>query len=118
MKQKKNLYYLVTSHWMFSFYFSINGIDWLLFQMGKNYYSQLFLEECKHVVKEKEVTRHITDVTKKCIAYFLKGYVYNTLKYTLNCIYKIFIQIRPFKLNCLIRVWNKSVLKLKQTFNL
>ena len=86
--------------------------------MGKNYYSQLFLEECKHVVKEKEVTRHITDVTKKCIAYFLKGYVYNTLKYTLNCIYKIFIQIRPFKLNCLIRVWNKSVLKLKQTFNL
>ena len=35
-------------------------IDFCL-KMGKNYYSQLFLEGCKHVVKEKEVTRHITE---------------------------------------------------------
>ena len=28
--------------------------------MVKNYYFQLFLEECKYIVKEKEVTRHIT----------------------------------------------------------
>ena len=27
----------------------------------KNYYVQVFLEECKHIVKEKEVTRHITE---------------------------------------------------------
>ena len=30
------------------------------FKMVKNYYFQLFLEECKYIVKEKEVTRHIT----------------------------------------------------------
>ena len=28
--------------------------------MGKNYYPQVFLEECKYIVKEKKVTRHIT----------------------------------------------------------
>ena len=32
-----------------------------VFRMGKNYYSQVFLEECKYVVKEKEVNRHITE---------------------------------------------------------
>ena len=30
-------------------------------KMGKNYYSQVFLEECKYIAKEKEVTRHITE---------------------------------------------------------
>ena len=30
------------------------------FKMSKNYYLQVFLEECKYIVKEKEVTRHIT----------------------------------------------------------
>ena len=29
--------------------------------MGKNYYSQVALEECKCVAKEKEVPRHITE---------------------------------------------------------
>ena len=33
---------------------------WLFFKMGKKYYCQEFLEECKYIVKEKEVTRHIT----------------------------------------------------------
>ena len=32
--------------------------------MGKNYYSQVFLEECKYTVKEKEVTMHITEDTE------------------------------------------------------
>ena len=32
-----------------------------VFKMGKSYYRQVFLEECKYIVKEKEVTRHITE---------------------------------------------------------
>ena len=36
---------------------SINSI----FGMGKNYYPQVVLEECKRIVKIKEVTRHITE---------------------------------------------------------
>ena len=29
--------------------------------MGKNYYPQVFLEECKYVVKEKIMLKYITD---------------------------------------------------------
>ena len=29
--------------------------------MGKNYYPQVFLEEYKYIVKEKEVTWYITE---------------------------------------------------------
>ena len=32
-----------------------------VFKMSKNHYPQVFLEECKYIVKEKEVTRHITE---------------------------------------------------------
>ena len=32
--------------------------------MGKNYYPQVFLEECKCTVKEKDVTRRITEDLK------------------------------------------------------
>ena len=32
-----------------------------VFRTGKNYYPQMFLEECKYVVKEKKVTEYITD---------------------------------------------------------
>ena len=32
-----------------------------VFKMAKNYYPHVFLEECKYIVKEKEVTRHITE---------------------------------------------------------
>ena len=32
-----------------------------LIKMCKNYHPQTFLEKCKNVVKEKEVTRHITE---------------------------------------------------------
>ena len=32
-----------------------------VFKIGKNYYPQVFLEECKYFVKEKEVTKHITE---------------------------------------------------------
>ena len=44
--------------------FFISGIDWLCFKMGKNCYPQFFLEECKYIVKEKQVTRHITEELK------------------------------------------------------
>ena len=32
-----------------------------VFSTGKNYYSQVFLEECKFVVKEKKMPGYITD---------------------------------------------------------
>ena len=38
---------------------SVILIDFV-FKIGKNYYPQMFLEECKYIVKEKEVTRQIT----------------------------------------------------------
>ena len=33
----------------------------LVFRKGKSYYPQVFLEECKYFVKEKEVPEYITD---------------------------------------------------------
>ena len=39
---------------------SVVFID-LVFKMEKKYYPQVFLEECKCIVKEREVTRHITE---------------------------------------------------------
>ena len=35
-----------------------------VFRTGKNYYPQVFLEECKYVVKEKKMPEYITDNTK------------------------------------------------------
>ena len=32
-----------------------------VFKMNKNYYLKLLLEECKYIVKEKEVTRRNTE---------------------------------------------------------
>ena len=32
-----------------------------VFKMGKSYYPQVFLEECKYIVKEKDVTSHIIE---------------------------------------------------------
>ena len=32
-----------------------------VFRTGKNYYSQVFLEECKYVVKEKKMPKYIID---------------------------------------------------------
>ena len=32
-----------------------------VFRTGKNYYPQVFLEECKYVVKEKKMPKFITD---------------------------------------------------------
>ena len=32
-----------------------------VFRTGKNYYPQVFLEECKYVVKEKKMPQYITD---------------------------------------------------------
>ena len=32
-----------------------------VFKVNKNYYLQVFLEECKYFIKGKEVTRHITE---------------------------------------------------------
>ena len=35
-----------------------------VFRTGKNYYPQVFLEECKYVVKEKKIPKYITDDIK------------------------------------------------------
>ena len=32
-----------------------------VFRTGKNYYPQVFLEECKYVVKEREIPKYIID---------------------------------------------------------
>ena len=32
-----------------------------VFRTGKNYYPQVFLEECKYVVKEKKIPKYIID---------------------------------------------------------
>ena len=32
-----------------------------VFKTGKNYYPQVFLEECKYVIKEKKTPEYITD---------------------------------------------------------
>ena len=32
-----------------------------VFEMGTKYYPQVFSEECKYIVKEKKVTRYITE---------------------------------------------------------
>ena len=42
------------------FYLSVILID-SVYKTGKNYYPQLFLEECKYVVKEKKMPEYITD---------------------------------------------------------
>ena len=35
-----------------------------VFRVGKNYYSQVSLEEYKYVVKEKKIPKYITDDTE------------------------------------------------------
>ena len=32
-----------------------------VFRKGKNYYPQVFLEKCKHIVKEKKIPKYIID---------------------------------------------------------
>ena len=45
------------SHCIFLSVISIHSV----LKMGKNYYPQVFLEECKYIIKENEVIRHITE---------------------------------------------------------
>ena len=44
-------------------YFSINNIILidLVYKKDKSYYPEVFLEECKYVVKEKKKSKFITD---------------------------------------------------------
>ena len=44
-------------------YLSITLIDFV-FRTGKRYYAQVFLEECKYVVKEKMMPEYITNDTE------------------------------------------------------
>ena len=47
---------------MFTF-LSVILID-SVFKTGKNYYPQVFLEECKYMAKEKKESEYITDETE------------------------------------------------------
>ena len=51
-----------SSQCMFTF-LSVISID-SVFKTGKNYYPQVFLEECKYMAKEKKVSEYITDETE------------------------------------------------------
>lgn len=42
-------------------YLSVVLMDSSVFNMGKNYYSQVFWEECKYIIKKKDVTRDIIE---------------------------------------------------------
>ena len=53
MKCQKNVIILFASQWYWLVLF--------LKMEKKNYYAEVFPEECKHIVKEKEVTGHITE---------------------------------------------------------
>ena len=35
------------------------------FQAGKNYYSQIFFQECKYIIKEKRISNYIIEDAKK-----------------------------------------------------
>ena len=41
-------------------FLSVNLID-SVFRKGENYYSEVFLDECKTVVKEKKLPEYVTD---------------------------------------------------------
>ena len=43
---------------MFTIYLPINNS---VFRTGKNFYPQVFLKECKYVVKEKKTAKYITE---------------------------------------------------------
>ena len=42
-------------------YLSISTIDCSVYRRDKNYYPQVFLEECKNVFKEKKMSNYNTD---------------------------------------------------------
>ena len=42
-------------------YLSVSNFDRFCFRTGKNYYPQVFIEECKYVVKEKKMHVYITN---------------------------------------------------------
>ena len=46
---------------MYSMYLPISNLIDSVFRIDKNYYSQVYLEECKCVVKEKKISNYITD---------------------------------------------------------
>ena len=39
----------------------ISNFDRFCFKIGRNYYPQMRLEECKYVVKEKKIPKYIID---------------------------------------------------------
>ena len=44
-----------------SIYLLISNLINPVFRTGENYYPQVFVEECKYVVKENKIPKYITD---------------------------------------------------------
>ena len=71
----------------FSFYFYF--ID-SVFRKGNCYYHhQVFLKECKHVVKEKKMPEYITDDSGKILMkkILMKKFLTKKIKYSMECVY-------------------------------
>ena len=49
---------------MYTMYLFISSFNRFCFRTGKNYYPQVFLEECIYVLKEKKIPEYITDDIK------------------------------------------------------
>ena len=62
IKYQKKVLNLFICQW---FVIWINSV----FRTGKNYYPQVFLEECKYIVQEKEMSEYITDDTEVSFDY-------------------------------------------------
>ena len=42
-------------------YLLISNFDQFFFRTSNNYYPEVFIEECKYVLKEKNISKYITD---------------------------------------------------------
>ena len=49
----------------FSIYLFISSFNRSCFRIAKNYYPQVYLEECKYIVKEKKIPNYITEARKR-----------------------------------------------------
>ena len=62
MNEKPTQFFMVIKYQkkVFNVFVWVTLID-SVYRTGKNYYPQVFLEECKYVVQEKKMPQYITD---------------------------------------------------------
>ena len=67
-----------------------------VFRTGKSYYPQVFLEECKYVVKEKKIPEYITDGTEFLLMTVIEKFPMKTILMKKILIKKILMkEIKP-----------------------